>query len=401
MLAQVRDASDQLEAVLASLDPDVLEGAVAAEYVAVFAKVERLAAAGKALAARRVVATGVWQREGAHRDPAGWMAAVSGTSVTQASQVLDTAARLEALPAIDAAVRAGELSAVQAALVANAASADPHAEGHLLDRAGKDGIAGLRRHCGRVKAAARVDEMAHYQRIHDARSLRSFTDTDGAGRIEIRGPVDDTARIMAALRPIEDELFKVARGAGECERADAVAFDALVTLAQRAGANHDGDVESDTHTCGPAATVNVRVDHRALVRGHSEPGEVCEIAGVGPIPVAVASELLDDAILRVIVTDGTDVRSVSHPGRFVPARLRTALEELSPECGLEGCHLSEHLEIDHNQPVEAGGPTALWNLNRLCRRHHRHKHQYDLRLEGSGTDLRFVAADQWTPPERE
>ena len=397
MLAQVRGASDQLEAVLASLDPDVLDGPVAAEYVEVFARVERLAAAGKALVARRVVATGVWKREGGHRDAAGWMASVSGTSVGHAMQVLDTAERVADLPATEAALRTGALSTTQAALVSDAAAADPHAEGGLLDRVGRDGVGGLRRHCARVKAAARTDEVAHDERIRAARSLRSYTDSDGAGRIEIRGPLDDTATILAALRPIEKGLFEVARNSGEREHAEAIAFDALVTLAQRGGST----TPDEQHRCAPPpAMVNLRVDHTALVRGHTQPGEVCEIAGVGPVPVAVVSRLLDDAILRVIVIDGTDVRAVSHPGRLIPARLRTAVEELFPECGIEGCHVSEHLEIDHNQPIEHGGPTALWNLSRLCRHHHRHKHHHDLRLEGTATDLHFVPANEWRPPGR-
>ena len=41
--------------------------------------------------------------------------------------------------------------------------------------------------------------------------------------------------------------------------------------------------------------MNVRVDHSAFLRGHTEAGEVCEIAGVGPIPVSVAQRLADDA----------------------------------------------------------------------------------------------------------
>ena len=95
MLVQVREASAQVEAVVGSLDADVLDPSVASDYVEVFAKLERLAAAGKALAARRVAATGAWKRDGA-RDAAGWLAKKSGTSVGQAAQVLDTAARAAA-----------------------------------------------------------------------------------------------------------------------------------------------------------------------------------------------------------------------------------------------------------------------------------------------------------------
>ena len=107
----------------------------------------------------------------------------------------------------------------------------------------------------------------------------------------------------------------------------------------------------------------VRIDHAALIRGHTEPGEICELADGGPIPVAVASRLLDDAFIKAVVVDGTDVLAVSHLGRTIPARLRTALEELYPECCHEGCNITHNLEIDHNEPIEEGGPTALSNLN--------------------------------------
>src|SRR5262249_7290801 len=158
---------------------------------------------------------------------------------------------------------------------------------------------------------------------------------------------------------------------------DALAFDALVKLVEAPTSEGDGAAGKVRDITGV-----VRIDHAALVRGHTEPGEVCEIVGRGPIPVAVASRLLDDAFLKAVVVDGTDVRTVSHLGRTIPARLRTAVEELHRECDLEGCHVSHNLQIDHNQPVEDHGPTELANLGRLCLHHHHHKHRYRLRLAG-------------------
>ena len=142
----------------------------------------------------------------------------------------------------------------------------------------------------------------------------------------------------------------------------------------------------------------MRIDHAALIRGTTEPGETCEIAGIGPVPVAVARTLADDSILKVLVHDATDVRAVSHAGRTIPARLRTALEELFPECCIEGCHVDRHLEIDHNIPVSEGGPTALWNLTRPCRHHHDHKHAHNLRIVGEGTRRHFEPATR-APPD--
>jgi 5-methylcytosine-specific restriction endonuclease McrA len=74
-----------------------------------------------------------------------------------------------------------------------------------------------------------------------------------------------------------------------------------------------------------------------------------------------------------LITDGTDVRSISHLGRTIPARLRTAVEEAYPTCAVEGCEVDRHLEIDHKLDVALGGPTELANLQRLCPHHHDEK----------------------------
>ena len=101
--------------------------------------------------------------------------------------------------------------------------------------------------------------------------------------------------------------------------------------------------------------VHVRVDHEALVRGHLEPGEICEIPGIGPIPVAAARRLAADSILSVLVTNGTDVTTVAHAGRTIPASLKRALIERDPVCVVPGCDLRDGLEIDHVEPFALGG----------------------------------------------
>ncbi len=311
---------------------------------------------------------------------------------------METAARLESLPAVDAAFRAGSLSGTQAEVITDAASVDPHAESALLERAQHDGIRGLRTEGARIKAAACVDEMARYERVRASRSIRHWTDPDGAGRIDIRGPVDQTARVLAALAPYEKDLFDAARKAGREERSDALAFDALIALADASRVAAD-DEATKAAASRPATTAVIRIDHASLIRGHTEPGEVCEIVGSGPIPVAVASKLLDDAFIKAVLVDGTDVLAVSHLGRTIPARLRTAIEELYPECVLEGCHMTENLEIDHNVPIEEGGRTELRNLGRLCCHHHHYKHKHGLRLVGEDTNQRFVKPGPRQPPD--
>ena len=381
MFEQVRHAMDRLRGVVAELDPARLDGRQARRLVEEFAAIERLAGAGKALAMRRVEATRAWADSGSFRDAAAWLAATGGTTVGHARATVETSAHLEEFPETEAALRGGELSEVQVNEVVSAARSDPSAERLLLDSAKRDGVRGLKDQCARVRAGACVDEAARYQAIHDARSLRHWRDVDGTGRIDMRGPADATARVMSALQPFERDLFTTSRDAGRRERTDALAFDALVALTSAAGGERGAEA---------GRTVVVRVDHAAFRRGHTEAGEVCEVAGVGPIPVSVADRLSDDAILKALIVNGEDVRAVAHLGRTIPARLRTAVDEMFPECAVEGCHVNRYLEIDHNVPISEGGPTALWNLRRLCGHHHEYKHAHNLRLEGEGTRQRFV-----------
>ena len=148
-----------------------------------------------------------------------------------------------------------------------------------------------------------------------------------------------------------------------------------------------------TGTRGPKATVHVRVDHSALVRGYAEDGEVCEIPGIGPIPVAAARAMASDSILKVLLTRGTDIKAVAHAGRTIPAKLRTALEARDPTCVVQGCDVRHGLEFDHIVAFALGGLTTVENLARLCRWHHYLKTFCDYQLIGGHGNWTLIGPD--------
>lgn len=391
MLSKVQRSVDDLKAEMTGLDASRFDGPGARALMEAGAELERIGGAIKTLMAGRVDELGA--HRGSFRSAAHYLAKVSGTSVGAAVQIIETAHQVQQLPATDAALRAGALSGAQVQEVAAAASADPSAEALMLSRADTDGLKGLKAEAKRAIAAASSDADKVYERIYRERSWRHWRDWDGAGRIDIRGPVDLTTRIANALAPYEAELWEQVKDHDPEDREPqaALMFDAMVALA-------DASTGEMPKGSGPMPTVTVRVDHAAFVRGDTDLGEVCEIVGVGPIPVSVAQRLAEDAFLKALIAAGTDVLAVSHLGRTIPAPLRTALDDLYPECAIEGCHATWGLEIDHNQPLEAGGLTELLNLNALCRWHHQYKHRYDLRLIGEGTRQQFVPAAEWLPP---
>ncbi len=138
----------------------------------------------------------------------------------------------------------------------------------------------------------------------------------------------------------------------------------------------------------PAQLV-VHASYEALVRGFATDGEVCEVPGLGPVPVTFARFLATDCLLRVVLT-GTDVTVISSDRRYVPAALRAALDARDTECVVPGCHATHHLERDHwGTDFAKGGPTALANLCRLCRYHHFLKTHCGWTLTGGPGHWRF------------
>jgi len=312
----------------------------------------------------------------------------SGTTLGAAAAALETVERLESLPVTDEAFRAGRLSEVQAREIASVAARRPEAEAELVARAATDTVAGLRLACRQVAAVSGVDELCRDRAIHRGRYLKSWLDADGAARLDARLTVADMARVLAGIDAYEADIFDAARLSGRREPYQAYRADALVAMAVAAAGGGGGGTSSG----GPATAGVVLVDHTALVRGRVEPGETCEIAGVGPIPVATAKAMMADAFLAVVVTDGVDVYTVAHLGRSVTAHQRTALAVRDRECVVDGCHVTRHLEIDHVDGWAATGITKLDRLARLCAFHHRQKTYDGYQLTGSPGHW------QWTSP---
>jgi hypothetical protein len=381
MFDRVEDICDQLGEIIGELDPALVSSRDAKRLVELFAQMERLVEAGKTLCSRRVAETKVWAEEG-DRSAAHWLARTTGSTVRDAVTTIEMSRQLERLPVTEEAFRAGQLSRAQAQHVASAASVDRDAERDLLGSVERESVQGLRERCRRVAAAATGRaERDRYEALRRNRYLRHWTDLDGAVRLDARLTPDAGATVLAALAPHREQVEREARAAGRHERAEAHAADALVALAETKA----GDV------VGRRATVQVRIDHSAFVRGFTQSGEVCEIPGVGPIPVATARALADDAVITAVVVDGVDVTTVARIDRTIPARLRDALEARDPVCVVDGCDVRDRLEIDHVVPFAEGGPTSLENLARLCRWHHFLKTYRGFRLLGSPGRRRWVA----------
>jgi hypothetical protein len=550
----------ELTELVEGMDLDVISGADAAVLVREYSLIEKIAASARTLAAARVAETSAWVGEG-DRSAEDWLSRQTGTSVGAAARDLRTGERVKDQPKTKAAMKQGTLSPEQAGAVAEAVEVDPAAETTLIEAAKHETYKNLHDQARRVRAAA-TDDAERASRHHRERSARTGTDADGAFCLSLRGPASDGARILALLKPLQEQAFLRARAntAAARETFDNRTYDAILAMlltiaapatrpapptgpapagdptppsstATNASATHSGKADTSVPTaarppspgttdpgddkarCGrpsntPAANrpphepatphtafigpdptrlpgadvpslfdaegssspamqqatstavagpahpsppppappevaihasdpadngpldhrspdagppdhgpprseppntpvsppsrlpggnntkVIVRVDLDALLRGRTIAGETSEIAGLGPVPVSVVRDMLNDAFLAVVVTKGRDIVSVAHHGRGLNVHQRTAIEAQGLRCSNITCNQSVGIQIDHRHPWAKNQITKLDNQDPLCGPCHRRKTHEGWQLEAGAGPRRFLPPAQ-------
>src|SRR5438046_9151713 len=103
-------------------------------------------------------------------------------------------------------MRAGALSAAKAKLVSKAAKVAPECEDGLLELATKAPLAKVRKASLQAKASVGIDDT--HARIHKERSLREYTDDEGAWVLHARAPLEAGLASREAIEPIMEQFFK-------------------------------------------------------------------------------------------------------------------------------------------------------------------------------------------------
>jgi hypothetical protein len=391
MLDRLGSLIEALQGCIDGLDTAQLDGGEAMELCDAFAQVERLGAAGRLFTAQRVKETDVWRRGGS-RTAADWVARHTGCDPERARDGLEMAGRLADCPFVAAELRGGGLSEAQAHVIADAAAVRPEAEARLVKFAHTNSLRRLREECRRVKNA---DESAseEYKRVHRTRALKTWVGRDGATCGTFRFTSDTGAAFLAAIEERKAKHVKAARHEGRREPFEAYAADALAELVTEERGGNGGRTR-------PKTMVIVHVAYEALHRNALADGDVCEIAGIGPVPLDVAQSLAADSILRVLVTKGGQPMAVTPGVRTIPRALRILLESRDRTCVVPGCDVSRGLQVDHRKPFAQLGPTDLDNCGLLCKLHHDRKTYLGYRLErhadGSWT---FTPPGDYRDPE--
>jgi len=482
MCGELDALRQSIVAYASGFDARMLTPAQAGEVMGVCTQIEASISSVKALAGVRCAEGHSWQHQG-YRSAAHQMADQAGMSPSSAKRALDTGRRLADQPEVAKAALAGELSAEQAAAVSDGVAADPTKAAELIDKAKHISLPELNEEVARTKAAV-TDGEARRRAIHAKRSLRRWTDRDGAFHAHLFGHPEDGARLWRALDPIRRRLNMMRReDSSPKESLETLDYDALMALASIA-AGQDGELaltdlldlglfpqlDPTTHTpptttppattsgpssgcdapdlftapanenppsgepgspisdppdsrppgkhgppgasptgpvepaargrrakklAGSSARIMIRVDLDTLLRGFPIEGELCEIAGYGPIPVSVIEDLManENAFVVGLLTKAEKLLGVYHHRRRPNAYQQSALDFLYPCCAVAGCSARAGLQYDHREDWARTKFTVMDLLDRLCFHHHALKTRKGWALVAGTGKRSFVAPD--------
>ncbi|GAB4070075.1 HNH endonuclease signature motif containing protein [Angustibacter speluncae] len=219
---------------------------------------------------------------------------------------------------------------------------------HLLDTLLPDG-------------SDRFDEFAHKRR-HVA------VTTDSTGMVLVSGQLDAAAGLAftATLDAIAEQDRHDLRAGGDPDvrtRGQRRA-DALVTMAELAGAHLRLPHEDGVKTAVPRVVVHVDADQQAATTTTGQ-----------QVSPGTLARLVCDAILEKVMLSCGRVVSMSTLGRLATPAQRAALAARDGGCVWPGCTAPPSLcEAHHVIWWSRGGPTTIENLALLCTRHHTQIH---------------------------
>ncbi len=295
------------------------------------------------------------------------------------------------LAATGRALRRGRISYLHAMTLAEAtygldAETAVAVQARVLRRANGQTLAEFKRSLRRAVHAldpARVEQQ-RAQAMTERRVCVTPRD-DGMAELWALLPAEGAAAVMAAV----DCLASVTSGT-DPRTTDQRRADALVDLG--VAALHDPLLPKAQ---GMRPAVHVTVALSTLLGLDEQPGE---LAGHGPIPASVARRLAADhtGTWRRLLTDPATghLLDYGHTTYRPPKDLTDYVIARDQTCTFPGCSRNAaRCDIDHRIPHTKGGNTNPENLQPLCKRHHRLKHETGWKLARTTN-----GSYRWTSP---
>jgi hypothetical protein len=285
---------------------------------------------------------------------------------------------MQSLPVTMQALAEGDISYQHAALIARTAqrlgTLWPADAEEILVTAAKE-VDPVRLRCAtmQLRHCLEPDGVLDEANVGDDRRFLHFNQTFG-GIFVLNGQfgADDGATLKAALMSVllppaeNDERSPAQRRA-----------DAMIDLARR-------QLDSGTlpETGGQKPHITVLVEMTTLAKEPGAPAAEMEWSQT-PIPAETARRIACDCAVTPVVHGEHYATS-----RVVPGAMRRALAARDKHCRFPGCDMPPAwTDAHHIQHWADGGPTKMFNLVLMCRRHHRLVHEGRWQLIRAGDGL--------------
>ena len=340
----------------------------------------------------------------------GVLAQAAGLSRREAAGQVQTAERLQSMPAVRDAVETGQISVANAktlARVSGQTSADQvDGDVELLEKAAELSVEQFAREAGRWTVKRQADGGESVYRRQRARRRLSLWDGDD-GMVHLRGELDPVTGAKVRKRFIQEaERLRRAdlhSGGADKRSLDQRMADALDSLTshgsiyskageERTGTEGSGSKSSDKCGCGRRPDADITIVQHLSADGTDA---FAEIAGGDVIPQNVLEEHFCNARIKGVVFSGEGVPLWhGHAKRLVTKAQMNALRARYGACG--GCGADMWIcQGHHIRPVSQGGATNIDNLMLACWACHHKIHHHGWREVPDGRGLYTIA-----PPER-
>ncbi len=307
----------------------------------------------------------------------GWLRWKCNLTYTAASNQVEVARALESLPQTSRAFADGDISYRHASLIASTSEQlgdkmESHAEEILVNSAKELDPKSLGQVAAHLRHCLQPDEVLRDANESHERRFLYLSQTLGGvfylnGRLDAEGgAVLQTAlnSVMGPPAPDDERTTRQRR------------LDAAVEMARR---QLDGGRLPEVG--GQKPHLMVTVDMATLAK---EPGSrAAELEWAQPIPAETARRIACDCTITPVFR-GAESHQVDAgtSSRVIPPSMRRALIVRDKHCRFPGCDMPAAWTDGHHLRHWAdGGPTALWNLLLICRRHHGFFHEGGWTLE--------------------
>jgi hypothetical protein len=275
-------------------------------------------------------------------------AARDGVSDATVRRQVETARRLESLPALADAALAGELSAEQLAPAVELADEDT--DGEWAARARSASPMALQRMAREQRTMSREESVRRRER----RSLRKWRDDNGflCGRFEV--PLEHGGAEVEAFFDQVAERMRPAKG----ERWASLEHRYADTLIGLCRADASAEAHEATAAARPTLVIDVPLTGPATLAGVALPSEWVD---------ALRAEA--KLALRAVGDHG-EVLAEARARKFVSDKRRSAVIRRDGHCRWPGCRRRLGLQVHHLVPSSRGGTDEVANLAAVCPSHH-------------------------------